>query len=70
MLIELPNGRWIDPAEVTGVNPMERDEFGPRVRIDLRNGSLALIEFDLPGAALSWAREFAQSVNAVLTEHT
>lgn len=68
MLIELPNGRWIDPTDVRGVEPMTGDEHGPRVRIDFCDGGFALVEFDLPGAARVWTREFAATVNMAKRE--
>lgn len=72
MLIELPDGDWIDPADVRGLTLMDDRTHGPRVRVDLAFlGRYKLLEFDCPEAARNWRSEFGRQCNqAVATAPT
>ena len=67
-LIKLPNGRWIDPADVRGVEPLDAVQWGdqdalPRVRIDIRESPPALIECADHMGAVAFADQIAEASN-------
>lgn len=65
MLIELPDGDWLDPQAVRGITLLDDLQHGPRVRIDLAGAiQLKMVEFDNPDAARNWRSEFACRCNA------
>lgn len=67
MLIELPDGNWIDPKAVTGVRVMDDVDHGPRVAIDtLGRPALHYFTFDDADAARGWVKQFGTDCNAAL----
>ena len=69
MLIELPNGDWIDPTIVRAISVRVGDSNGPRVVLDLSSRiSIMIIEFDMPEAAREWAKSVATQCNAATAE--
>jgi len=70
-LVELPNGSWIDASVVVGIRPITNgDDIGrPRVVVDVTSAcGVLVVYFDSPDVANSWAREFANDVNAARAE--
>lgn len=67
MLIELPNGDWVDPGAVQGVRMMNDKQFGPRVVIDA-SGTQALYFFHMDDAeaARAWVKDFCSKCNDLL----
>lgn len=64
MLVELPDGDWLDPRSVRGLMLLDDRSYGPRVRIDLSGSvQLKLIEFDNVETARAWRAEFARRCN-------
>lgn len=64
MLIELPNGDWVDPNAVQGVRLANDKDYGPRVIIDAQ-GTQALYYFVMDDieAARAWVADFARKCN-------
>ena len=64
MLIELPNGDWVDPKAVQGVRLMNDKQFGPRVAIDAYGQSAHFFfHMDDAEAARAWVKDFCTKCN-------
>lgn len=64
MLVELPNGDWINREAVIAVRIMDDRPLGPRVLIDASGQNHPyLVRFDDADAARAWARDFTATCN-------
>lgn len=67
MLLELPDGNWIDPNSVQGIRILDDRELGPRIVIDaFGQHCLYLIRFDDIEAARGWLKKFGAECNLLL----
>lgn len=67
MLIELPNGDWIDPKVVQALRFLDDDWHGPRVGIDAQGTpAWQCLMFDDAESARGWMKKFGTDCNAAL----
>lgn len=79
MLHQLPNGNWIDPADVRGIdaNPGRKSEvlgvpfgFKDHIQVNLVGGKCRIVDFDTFEAACKARDELAAVVNAAKPANT
>jgi hypothetical protein len=68
-LIQLPDGAWIAPNEVTAIVPLDRQHVGfARIVIRTVNGGAHILEADDMEAAKAGASEWANKINKALKQ--
>lgn len=64
MLIELPNGDWLDPGMINSVRLRLGGDSGPKVIINTFLEDVThLVEFDSADAARGWVKAFGEECN-------
>jgi len=69
MLVELPNGDWLNPenvAEVKYMEPLQEYDISHRITIVTSGGMYFSVPFETEQKAYEWRRTFGQQVNATL----
>ena len=71
MLYRLPNGTWINPANVTKISPYPVGEYcGLQIECHVTvicDGDLISLPFEAFGDACAYANELADAINSALS---